>query len=232
MRRVWAPARAQALREAEALQATIAAEGGNFELKAWDWRYYAEKRRKALYDVDQSEVRPYLPLEGMIAAAFDVAHRLFGVSFVARDDVPLPNADARAWTALGPDGAPIALFIGDYFARDFEAQRRLDERAARPAEARRPRPADRRQRDEFRPRRRRRAVPAQPRRGAHVCSTSSATPCTACCRTSRIRCSPARTSRATSSSCRRNCSSIGWSGPRRCAVSPAIIAPASRCPRR
>jgi len=118
MRRVWTPARAQAMREAEALQATIAAEGGNFELKAWDWRYYAEKRRKALYDVDQSEVRPYLPLEGMIAAAFDVAHRLFGVSFVARDDVRLPNADARAWTALDPDGAPIALFIGDYFARD------------------------------------------------------------------------------------------------------------------
>jgi peptidyl-dipeptidase Dcp len=118
MRRVWTPARAQALREAEALQTTIAAEGGNFELKAWDWRYYAEKRRKALYDVDQSEVRPYLPLEGMIAAAFDVAHRLFGVSFVARDDIPLPNGDARAWTALGPDGAPIALFIGDYFARD------------------------------------------------------------------------------------------------------------------
>jgi peptidyl-dipeptidase Dcp len=118
MRRVWAPARAQALREAEALQETIAAEGGNFELKPWDWRYYAEKRRKALYDVDQSEVAPYLPLEGMIAAAFDVAHRLFGVSFVERDDVRLPNPDARAWTALGPDGAPIALFVGDYFARD------------------------------------------------------------------------------------------------------------------
>jgi peptidyl-dipeptidase Dcp len=118
MQRVWAPARAQALREAEALQATIAAEGCNFQLAAWDWRYYAEKRRKALYDVDQSEVAPYLPLEGMIAAAFDVAHRLFGVSFVARDDMRLPNADARAWTALGPDGAPIALFVGDYFARD------------------------------------------------------------------------------------------------------------------
>ena len=118
LRRVWRPARAQALREAAALQDMIAAEGGNFELKPWDWRYYAEKRRKALYNVDQSELRPYLPLEGMIAAAFDVAHRLFGVSFVARDDVPLPNPDARAWTALGSDGAPIALFVGDYFARD------------------------------------------------------------------------------------------------------------------
>ena len=118
MRRVWGPARAQALREAEALQGMIAAEGGNFELKPWDWRYYAEKRRKALYDIDQSEVRPYLPLEGMIAAAFDVARRLFGVAFVARDDVPLPHPEARALTAVGPDGAPIALFVADYFARD------------------------------------------------------------------------------------------------------------------
>jgi peptidyl-dipeptidase Dcp len=117
MRRVWAPARAQALREAEALQDMIAAEGGNFQLQPWDWRYYSEKRRKALYDLDQSELRPYLPLEAMIAAAFDVARRLFGVSFAARDDVPLANADARAWTAIGADGAPIALFVGDYFAR-------------------------------------------------------------------------------------------------------------------
>jgi peptidyl-dipeptidase Dcp len=117
LNRVWAPARTQALREGDALQAMIAAEGGNFALRPWDWRYYAEKRRKALYDVDASEVAPYLTLESMIAAAFDVAHRLFGVSFVARDDIELPHADARAWTALGSDGAPIALFIGDYFAR-------------------------------------------------------------------------------------------------------------------
>jgi len=117
MRRVWAPARAQALREAEALQDMIAAEGGNFALKPWDWRYYAEKRRKALFDVDDSEVRPYLPLDGVIAAAFEVARRLFGVAFVARNDIALPHPDARAWTAVGPDGAPVALFIGDYFAR-------------------------------------------------------------------------------------------------------------------
>ena len=57
LRRVWAPAREQAMREAEALQATIAAEGGNFELKPWDWRYYAEKRRKALYGIDESELK-------------------------------------------------------------------------------------------------------------------------------------------------------------------------------
>jgi peptidyl-dipeptidase Dcp len=117
LNRVWAPARAQAVREAEALQAMIAAEGGNFDLRPWDWRYYAEKRRKALYDIDASELAPYLSLESMIAAAFDVAHRLFGISFAARDDIELPHPDAHAWTAIGPDGAPIALFIGDYFAR-------------------------------------------------------------------------------------------------------------------
>ena len=117
LRRVWAPARERASREAEALQAMIAAEGGNFEVKPWDWRYYAEKRRKALYDIDESELKPYLPLEAMIAAAFDVAHRLFGLSFVERHDVALYHADARAWTVVGREAEPIALFIGDYFAR-------------------------------------------------------------------------------------------------------------------
>ncbi len=136
LRRVWAPAREQAMREAEALQATIVAEGGNFELKPWDWRYYAEKRRKALYDIDESQLKPYLPLEAMVAAAFDVAHRLFGLSFVERRDIALYHADARAWTILGRSGEAIALFIGDYFARgskhsgawmtSFRDQQKLD----------------------------------------------------------------------------------------------------------
>ncbi len=134
--RVWAPAREQATREAEALQQMIAAEGGNFELKPWDWRYYAERRRKALYDIDEGELKPYLPLDGIIAAAFDVAHRLFGLSFAERSDIPLYHPDARAWTVLGRDGEPIALFIGDYFARaskhsgawmsSFRDQQKLD----------------------------------------------------------------------------------------------------------
>ena len=136
LKRVWAPARAQALREAEALQELVAVEGGNFDLRPWDWRYYAEKRRKALFDIDESEIKPYLPLEGMIAAAFDVAQRLFGLSFAERRDIPLYHPDARAWTVLGRDGEPVALFIGDYFARpskhsgawmtSFRDQQKLD----------------------------------------------------------------------------------------------------------
>ncbi|WP_158814520.1 M3 family metallopeptidase [Methylocapsa sp. S129] len=114
---VWTPARAQALREADALQTIIAEEGGNFRLAPWDWRYYAEKRRKALYDLDESETKPYLQLDKMIEAAFYVANRLFGLSFVERTDIKLYHSDARCWTVKGRDGALIALFIGDYFAR-------------------------------------------------------------------------------------------------------------------
>jgi peptidyl-dipeptidase Dcp len=114
---VWTPARAQALREGEALQAIIAEEGGNFRLAPWDWRHYAEKRRKALFDLDESAIKPYLQLDKMIEAAFYVANRLFGVSFVERSDIRLYHPDARCWTVSGQDGAPIALFMGDYFAR-------------------------------------------------------------------------------------------------------------------
>ena len=114
---VWAPARAQALREEEALQAIAAEEGGNFQLAPWDWRYYAEKRRKALFDLDESETKPYLQLDKMIEAAFYVANRLFGLTFSERTDIKLYHPDARCWTVTGMDGAPIALFIGDYFAR-------------------------------------------------------------------------------------------------------------------
>jgi len=114
---VWTPARAQALRDADALQAMIAEEGGNFELKPWDWRYYAEKRRRALYDFDEGVLKAHLPLERIIEAAFHVAHRLFGLSFVELRDIELPHKDARAWSVSDASGATIALFIGDYFAR-------------------------------------------------------------------------------------------------------------------
>ena len=117
LNQVWTPARAQGLRDADALQAMIAEEGGNFELKPWDWRYYAEKRRRALYDFDEGVLKAHLPLERIIEAAFDVAHRLFGLSFVELRDVDLPHRDARAWRVSDASGATIALFIGDYFAR-------------------------------------------------------------------------------------------------------------------
>jgi peptidyl-dipeptidase Dcp len=114
---VWRPARARALEERDALQTTITAAGDNFKLAAWDWRYYAEKVRKAKFEIDAAEIKPYLQLENMIAAAFDVARRLFGISATERKDVALYHADARAFEIKNAAGRHLGLFIGDYYAR-------------------------------------------------------------------------------------------------------------------
>ncbi|MEJ6390624.1 M3 family metallopeptidase [Gymnodinialimonas ulvae] len=112
---VWAPAKRQAEADAEKLAAMMAEDGVNGPLEPWDWRYYSEKRRKAEHDLDEAELKPYLSLEAMIAAAFDCANRLFGLEFKPLD-VPLYHADARAWEVTR-DGKHVAVFIGDYFAR-------------------------------------------------------------------------------------------------------------------
>jgi len=114
--KVWAPAKKRAQEEAKALQDVITEEGGNFELAAWDWRYYAEKLRKARYDLDEEEIKPYFQLEKMIAAAFDTAHRLFGLDFSERKDIPLYHPDVRVWEVTR-NGTHVGLFYGDYFAR-------------------------------------------------------------------------------------------------------------------
>jgi peptidyl-dipeptidase Dcp len=114
---VWRPALARVREDEEALQRIAASEGGNFVLAPWDWRYYAEKRRKAEFDFDESALKPYLQLENMIEAAFFAASRLFGLSFEEQHGVPLYHQDARAWTVKARDGRELALFIGDYFAR-------------------------------------------------------------------------------------------------------------------
>ena len=133
---VWAPGVSSALKEQEALQAIIAGEGGNFKVAPWDWRYLAEKRRKTEFDFDEGELKPYLQLDRMIEAAFYAASRLFGLGFEERFDLKLYDPDVRAWAVSGRDGSPIALFIGDYFARpskrsgawmsNFRAQQKLD----------------------------------------------------------------------------------------------------------
>ena len=117
LEKVWTPALARAAEEEGALQAIAAEEGGNFTIGPWDWRYYAEKRRKRLFDLDEDAIKPYLTLDRMIEAAFFAASRLFSLSFVERSDIPLYHPDVRAWTVSRRDGAPIALFLGDYFAR-------------------------------------------------------------------------------------------------------------------
>ena len=135
LRSVWNPAQRQAIREREALQELARSQGGNFELEAWDWRFYAEQRRKAEFDLDEGEIKPFLQLERIREAAFDVAGRLFGLSFRERDDIPRYHPEVRAWEVTGADGAHVGLFLGDYYGRpskrsgawmsSFRGQRRL-----------------------------------------------------------------------------------------------------------
>ncbi|KMK68628.1 M3 family metallopeptidase [Puniceibacterium sp. IMCC21224] len=112
---VWEPARGQALADAGVMEQMMQGDGINGPLQPWDWRFYAEKRRKAEHDLDESVLKPYLQLDRMIEAAFSCATRLFGLEFRAVD-VPLYHPDARAWEVLR-SGEHKALFIGDYFAR-------------------------------------------------------------------------------------------------------------------
>jgi peptidyl-dipeptidase Dcp len=112
---VWEPAKAQANADAEILQQMMRDDGVNGDLAPWDWRYYAEKRRAAEHDLDEAALKPYFQLDRMIEASFSCATRLFGLEFKPLD-VPLYHADCRAWEVTR-NGAHVAVFIGDYFAR-------------------------------------------------------------------------------------------------------------------
>jgi peptidyl-dipeptidase Dcp len=112
---VWEPAKAAADKDAQILEAMLHKDGYEGPLEPWDWRYYAAIRRKAEHDLDEAELKPYLQLDRMIEASFACANRLFGLEF-APLNVPLYHPDARAWEVTR-NGAPVAIFIGDYFAR-------------------------------------------------------------------------------------------------------------------
>ncbi|EAQ06825.1 M3 family metallopeptidase [Yoonia vestfoldensis] len=112
---VWDPAKAAAEADAALLEQMLLADGHAGPLEPWDWRYYSEKRRRALHDLDEAEIKPYLQLDRMIAAAFACANRLFGLDFTPIDG-PVYHADVRIWEVTR-NGAHVAVFIGDYFAR-------------------------------------------------------------------------------------------------------------------
>jgi len=100
------------------MQKLVDAEHGGFPLGAADWDYYAEKVRKAEYDYDDSEVKPYLELDRVIRdGVFFAATQLYGITFRERKDIPVYHPDVRVWEVLDADGTPLALFYGDYFAR-------------------------------------------------------------------------------------------------------------------
>ena len=116
LQQVWAPARSKALAERDRLLAVARREGFEGPLAAWDWRYYAEKVRRADYALDEAEIKPFFALGAVQQAAFDTASRLFGLSFIPRPDVPVYHPDVRAYEVRDADGL-VGLFLADHFAR-------------------------------------------------------------------------------------------------------------------
>ena len=115
--KVWPAAIASAADRAAMLGKMATEEGHNEPLKASDWRYYTAKLREREFDLDEAAVKPYFQLENMIQAAFDVAGRLFGLSFNELGDVAGPHPDARVFEVRNRSGDVSGVFIGDYFAR-------------------------------------------------------------------------------------------------------------------
>jgi peptidyl-dipeptidase Dcp len=115
--RVWDPAKAKALQERDALRALALSRGENLQIEPWDWRYYAEKVRKARYDFDEAALKPYFPLDRMLNAAFDCANRLFGIRFVARPDMKAYHPDVRVFEVRDRKDALVGLFMSDNYAR-------------------------------------------------------------------------------------------------------------------
>jgi peptidyl-dipeptidase Dcp len=138
MEAVWQPAVARVREEVADMQALADADAAGITIAPWDYRYYAEKVRKAKYDLDEAEVTPYLQLDRLRDGMFFVAERLFGLSFVpvAEGVVPVFHPDVRVWEVRNSEGATMGLLYFDPYARtgkrsgawmsDYRGQERLD----------------------------------------------------------------------------------------------------------
>src|SRR5438034_9152816 len=117
MEAVWKPAVARVHEEVADMQALATKEGATITIAPWDYRYYAEKVRKAKYDLDQNEVKPYLQLEKLREGIFWVAGQLFGFTFTPVEGVPVYQADMRVYRVTDPTGRLVGLWYFDPYAR-------------------------------------------------------------------------------------------------------------------
>ncbi len=114
-----ARARAEIARMQQLIDAQGGGGGGGFKLAPWDWQYYAEQVRKAEYDLDESQIKPYFETDRVLRdGVFFAANRMFGLTFRERKDIPVYHPDVRVFEVLDSDGKPLALFYADFFKRD------------------------------------------------------------------------------------------------------------------
>ena len=117
LNQLWKPALKRAKMEARDLQKMIRREGHSFELKPWDWWYYAEKVKKDKFALDEEMLRPYLKLENVIQGAFDVATKLWGLTFNELDNIQIYHEDVKVFEVKDRDGSHIGILYTDYFPR-------------------------------------------------------------------------------------------------------------------
>jgi peptidyl-dipeptidase Dcp len=110
---------AHAIAEGKDIQALIDKQGGKFQLQPWDWEFYSEQVRKATYDLDEAQVKPYFEIDNVLRnGVFYAANQLYGLTFTERHDIPVYNPDVRVFDVIDANGKPLALFYCDYFKRD------------------------------------------------------------------------------------------------------------------
>ncbi|MCU4165843.1 M3 family metallopeptidase [Carboxylicivirga caseinilyticus] len=118
LNQLWVPALEKSKNELKEMQAIIDAEGGDFDLQSWDWWYYAEKLRKAKYDLDESQIIPYFKLDNVRDGMFWVANQLYGITFSSINSVPVYNPEVEVFEVKEADGSHLGLLYLDYHPRD------------------------------------------------------------------------------------------------------------------
>jgi len=117
--KIAAPAVAKAKVEAKEIQDLIDAQNGGFKLEAWDWNFYAEQVRKAKYDLDESQIKPYFELTSVLEnGVFFAAKQMYGISFKERKDLPVYNPDVKVYEVFDEKGTSIAIYYLDFYTRD------------------------------------------------------------------------------------------------------------------
>ena len=117
LRAVWAKALTRAREEEADIAGLIAEDGKNHDVMPWDWRFYSERIRAQKFKFSEAELKPYLQLEKVIEACFDVANRLFGIRAIEKKGITAYHPDVRVFEIRDAQDKLVALFLGDYFAR-------------------------------------------------------------------------------------------------------------------
>ncbi|MBC7846518.1 MAG: M3 family metallopeptidase [Flavobacterium sp.] len=117
--KIAAPAVAKAKVEAKEIQDLIDSQKGGFKLEPWDWDFYSEQVRKAKYDLDQSQIKPYFELTSVLEkGVFFAAKQMYGITFKERNDLPVYHPDVKVYEVFDKDGVSISIYYLDFYTRD------------------------------------------------------------------------------------------------------------------